>query len=95
MSRPWVVWAAFLLAHAVVAAAGWLLPSQPMGDVVLVNERTSFGVGLGVNAIDGVYFAVIRPDVNLQFGKFELGLGAPLEGAARRPEDCRGDLPAA
>jgi hypothetical protein len=49
-----------------------------MGDVVLVNERTSFGVGLGVNAIDGVYFAVIRPDLNLQFGKFELGLGAPL-----------------
>lgn len=49
-----------------------------MGDVVLVNERTSFGVGLGLNAIDGVYFGVIRPDVNLQFGKFELGLGAPL-----------------
>ena len=49
-----------------------------MGDVVLVNSRTSFGVGLGLTVIDDVVFAVARPDVNLQFGKFELGLGAPL-----------------
>jgi hypothetical protein len=49
-----------------------------MGDVVLVNQRTSFGVGLGLNAIDGITFGVLRPDINLQFGKFRLGLGAPL-----------------
>ena len=49
-----------------------------MGDVVLVNNRSSFGLGLGLSALDGVYFAVLRPDLNLQFGAFKLGLGAPL-----------------
>ena len=49
-----------------------------LGDVVLINSRTSFGVGLGLNVIDDVAYAVVRPDLNLQFGKFELGLGAPL-----------------
>ncbi|MFT4260601.1 hypothetical protein [Microbacterium sp.] len=33
-----VLWAAFLLVHAYVALAGWVYPSQPMGDVVLVYE---------------------------------------------------------
>lgn len=37
-ARTAVLWAAFLLVHAVVAVAGWILPSQPMGDVVLVYE---------------------------------------------------------
>jgi TonB family protein len=49
-----------------------------MGTVQLVNSRTSFGVGIGATAIDGVFFAVLRPDLNLRFGKFGLGLGAPL-----------------
>jgi hypothetical protein len=49
-----------------------------LGDVQLVNARTSFGVGLGLTAIDNVYFAVVRPDLNLKFGQFSLGLGAPL-----------------
>ncbi|WP_292905298.1 hypothetical protein [Microbacterium sp.] len=37
-ARTAVLWTAFLLVHAVVAVAGWILPSQPMGDVVLVYE---------------------------------------------------------
>lgn len=49
-----------------------------MGTVQLVNSRTSFGVGIGATAIEGVFFAVLRPDLNLRFGKFGLGLGAPL-----------------
>lgn len=48
------------------------------GDVQLLNRRTSFGVALGAAGIDNVYYAVVRPDVNLHFGKFALGLGAPL-----------------
>jgi hypothetical protein len=48
------------------------------GDVQLVNARNSVGVGLGINVIDSTYYAVVRPDVNLKFGNFSLGLGAPL-----------------
>ncbi len=33
-----MLWAAFLLAHLLTAWAGWVYPSQPMGDVVLVYE---------------------------------------------------------
>nr|WP_236571167.1 hypothetical protein [Microbacterium hydrocarbonoxydans] len=33
-----VLWCAFLAVHAAVAVAGWIYPSQPMGDVVLVYE---------------------------------------------------------
>ncbi|HEY1100161.1 MAG TPA: hypothetical protein VGF99_14590, partial [Myxococcota bacterium] len=49
-----------------------------LGDSLLVNARTSFGVGLGLVAIDGIYYAVARPDVNLKFDRFSLGIGAPL-----------------
>ncbi|MFC7943268.1 hypothetical protein ACFUPZ_08405 [Microbacterium oxydans] len=42
MNRPptgvAVLWVAFLLAHLLTAWAGWVCPSQPMGDVVLVYE---------------------------------------------------------
>ncbi|MFE7195865.1 hypothetical protein [Microbacterium oxydans] len=42
MNRPptgvAVLWVAFLLAHLFTAWAGWVYPSQPMGDVVLVYE---------------------------------------------------------
>lgn len=37
-ARNIVLWAAFLLVHAFTALAGWIYPSQPMGDVVLVYE---------------------------------------------------------
>lgn len=37
-ARTAVLWTSFLLIHLVVAVLGWLLPSQPMGDVVLVYE---------------------------------------------------------
>ncbi|MDP2344310.1 MAG: hypothetical protein Q8O67_25345 [Deltaproteobacteria bacterium] len=50
-----------------------------LGDIRLVNVRTSFGVGIGLNVIDSVYFAVLRPDLNLRFGDFGLGIGAPLQ----------------
>lgn len=37
-TRTLALWGAFLAAHAWVAWLGWVLPSQPMGDVVLVYE---------------------------------------------------------
>jgi hypothetical protein len=49
-----------------------------MGDVQLVNVRSSFGLGLGATAIDTTAFAVLRPDLNMRFSTFQLGLGAPL-----------------
>ncbi len=35
------LWSAFLTVHIAIAVAGWLFPSQPMGDVVLVYEPWS------------------------------------------------------
>ncbi|MFZ9886930.1 MAG: hypothetical protein ACO3JL_05450, partial [Myxococcota bacterium] len=48
------------------------------GDVQFQNRRSSFGVAFGATDIDGVYYAVLRPDVNIHSGPFSLGLGAPL-----------------
>ena len=48
------------------------------GDVQLVNARSSFGVGFGATVLDNVVYGVLRPDLNLRFGKFSLGLGTPL-----------------
>lgn len=64
MSRPWVVWAAFLVVHAVVAAAGWLLPSQPMGDVVLVYQPWAHAA-LGGDAVVGITESWVYPQVAL------------------------------
>lgn len=36
--RRIVLWAVFLAAHVLTAVLGWIYPSQPMGDVVLVYE---------------------------------------------------------
>lgn len=41
------VWIAFLLAHLLVAWLGWVEPSQPMGDVVLVYEPWSTSAATG------------------------------------------------
>lgn len=64
MSRPWPVWAAFLIVHAIVAAAGWLLPSQPMGDVVLVYQPWA-QAALGGDAIVGITESWVYPQLAL------------------------------
>ncbi len=48
------------------------------GDVQLTNPKSSVGVRLGVAVIDNVYFAQAEPNLNLHYGDFSLGLGAPL-----------------
>lgn len=40
-ARSVLLWSAFLLAHVIVAWLGWVLPAQPMGDVVSVYQPWS------------------------------------------------------
>ncbi|MFH1807790.1 MAG: energy transducer TonB [Pseudomonadota bacterium] len=49
-----------------------------LGNVQLVNARSSVGLALGVADIDKKLYAVVRPDFNLHLGPFALGLGVPL-----------------
>ena len=44
----------------------------------LVNAEDSVGVGIGMALIDGIYYATFRPELNLHFDNFHLGLGSPL-----------------
>ncbi|WP_417554159.1 hypothetical protein [Microbacterium sp.] len=48
-----MLWGAFLAAHVLVAWLGWVLPSQPMGDVVLVYQPWS-SAALGGHDIVGI-----------------------------------------
>lgn len=62
--RTLVLWCAFLLVHVLVAVAGWLYPSQPMGDVVLVYEPWSSAV-LSGGPIVGVTETWVYPQLAL------------------------------
>lgn len=42
-----VLWVAFVAVHVAVAVAGWIYPSQPMGDVVLVYEPWAASAATG------------------------------------------------
>jgi hypothetical protein len=48
------------------------------GETQLLNKRSSIGLGLGWDVIGDVHYARIRPDLNVRWGPFGLGLGAPL-----------------
>ncbi|MBI1947494.1 MAG: hypothetical protein HYS27_17520 [Deltaproteobacteria bacterium] len=48
------------------------------GDVQITNQKSSFGVGIGAAALDDALFLQLRPDVNVHWGPFALGLGTPL-----------------
>lgn len=62
--RTLVLWCAFLLVHVLVAVAGWLYPSQPMGDVVLVYEPWS-SAALSGGPIVGVTETWVYPQLAL------------------------------
>lgn len=53
-------WIAFLAAHVLVAWLGWMLPSQPMGDVVLVYQPWS-AAALGGETIVGITESWVYP----------------------------------
>ncbi|WP_235564089.1 glycosyltransferase 87 family protein [Microbacterium sp. Root553] len=57
-------WCAFLLVHVIVAVSGWVLPSQPMGDVVLVYEPWSTAA-LSGGPIVGVTETWVYPQLAL------------------------------
>lgn len=59
-----LLWGGFLAAHAIVAVLGWVLPSQPMGDVVLVYLPWSSSA-LGSGAVVGLTEAWVYPQLAL------------------------------
>lgn len=59
-----LLWGAFLLVHLLVAAMGWVYPSQPMGDVVLVYEPWSASA-LGGGAVVGITETWVYPQLAL------------------------------
>ena len=58
------LWGAFGLVHLVTAVTGWVYPSQPMGDVVLVYEPWS-SAALSGGAIVGVTETWVYPQLAL------------------------------
>ncbi|WP_424935361.1 MULTISPECIES: hypothetical protein [Bacteria] len=82
-SSPAVLWTAFLAAHLLVAGLGWVLPSQPMGDVHLVYEPWSTDA-LGGGEIVGLTETWVYPQLALIPMLLTQGLAtvlAPLAGA--------------
>ena len=72
-----VLWCAFVVVHLVTAAAGWVYPSQPMGDVVLVYEPWASSA-LGGGAIVGVSETWVYPQLALVPMLLAKGLAVPL-----------------
>ncbi|WP_324012087.1 hypothetical protein [Microbacterium sp. JZ37] len=64
MPRRMLLWIAFTLVHVWVAAAGWWMPNQPMGDVHLVYEPWS-ARALAGDGIVGVTEAWVYPQLAL------------------------------
>lgn len=64
MSRRMPLWIAFVLVHAAVGVLGFLLPSQPMGDVYNVYEPWS-RQALAGEAIVGITQAWVYPQLAL------------------------------
>lgn len=71
------LWSAFGLVHLFTAVAGWLYPSQPMGDVVLVYEPWS-SAALSGGAIVGVTETWVYPQLALVPMLFAKILSTPL-----------------
>lgn len=62
--RTTLLWAAFLAVHVLVAWLGWVYPTQPMGDVVLVYEPWSTAAVSG-GAIVGITEPWVYPQLAL------------------------------
>ncbi|MGF6821508.1 hypothetical protein M2317_000394 [Microbacterium sp. ZKA21] len=71
------LWAAFLLVHALTAWLGWVYPSQPMGDVVLVYEPWSTSALAG-GAIVGITQPWVYPQLALLPMLLAKALSMPL-----------------
>ncbi|MFD5215821.1 hypothetical protein [Microbacterium sp. NPDC058345] len=62
--RALALWGAFALAHVLVATLGWVLPTQPMGDVVLVYQPWSQSA-LSGGAVMGITEPWVYPHLAL------------------------------
>nr|WP_208323720.1 hypothetical protein [Microbacterium sp. Be9] len=71
------MWSVFLVVHALTAWAGWVYPSQPMGDVVLVYEPWASSA-LGGGPIVGVTETWVYPQLALVPMLVAAVLSAPL-----------------
>ncbi len=49
-----------------------------LGQVQLINAESSFGVGLGTANIDKIWYAEVRPNLNLHFERLSIGFGMRL-----------------
>ncbi|WP_255305141.1 hypothetical protein [Microbacterium sp. 3J1] len=75
-----LLWCAFIVVHALTATAGWLYPSQPMGDVVLVYEPWA-AAALAGESVVGITEIWVYPQVALVPMLAAEVLAAPLVGA--------------
>lgn len=71
------LWSAFATVHIAIAVMGWLYPSQPMGDVVLVYEPWSTAA-LSGGAIVGITESWVYPQLALVPMLLAKVLSAPL-----------------
>ncbi|WP_036271461.1 MULTISPECIES: hypothetical protein [unclassified Microbacterium] len=76
-ARVVALWSVFLIVHALTAWAGWVYPSQPMGDVVLVYEPWASSA-LGGGPIVGVTETWVYPQLALVPMLVAAVLSAPL-----------------
>lgn len=77
--RVTLLWCAFVVVHIATAAAGWLYPSQPMGDVVLVYEPWSASALAGGSVV-GVTEPWVYPHLALVPMIVAKAMSAPLVG---------------
>ncbi|MEZ0141761.1 hypothetical protein AB1285_09060 [Microbacterium sp. NRRL B-14842] len=71
------LWIAFLLVHLMTAWLGWVYPSQPMGDVVLVYEPWATAAWSGGEVV-GVTESWVYPQLALLPMMLAAGLAAPF-----------------
>ena len=76
-ARVVVLWSVFLAVHLLTAWLGWVYPSQPMGDVVLVYEPWATSA-LGGGPIVGVTETWVYPQLALVPMLITAALSAPL-----------------
>lgn len=76
-TRVLVLWCVFLLVHLLTAWLGWVYPSQPMGDVVLVYEPWASSA-LSGGPIVGITETWVYPQLALVPMLLAAGLAAPL-----------------
>lgn len=77
--RTVVLWTAFLAVHVLIAWQGWVYPSQPMGDVVLVYEPWSDSA-LSGGSIVGITQSWVYPQLALLPMLLAKALSWPLVG---------------